>query len=99
MLFERRLCRRNLFLGGGFGRGAEPPSEFPSSLSEKAYVRNAVRAPALPAQPVLGGRFGRGAEPPSEFPSSLSEKAYVRNAVRAPALPAQPVLGGRFGRG
>ena len=28
--FERRLRRRNRFLGGGrFGRGAEPPSEFP----------------------------------------------------------------------
>jgi len=25
--FERRLCRRNRFLGGGFGRGAKPPSE------------------------------------------------------------------------
>jgi hypothetical protein len=24
---ERRLCRRNRFLGGGFGRGATPPSE------------------------------------------------------------------------
>src|SRR5262245_18126435 len=24
---ERRLCRRNRFLGGGFGRGAKPPSE------------------------------------------------------------------------
>ncbi len=23
---ERRLCRRNRFLGGGFGRGAKPPS-------------------------------------------------------------------------
>src|SRR6267142_2490490 len=26
-LFERRLCRRNLDLGGGIGRGAKPPSE------------------------------------------------------------------------
>ena len=26
--FERRLCRRNRCLGGGFGRGAKPPSEF-----------------------------------------------------------------------
>src|SRR2546421_2059563 len=26
-LFERRLCRRNRALGGGFGRGAKPPSE------------------------------------------------------------------------
>jgi hypothetical protein len=25
--FERRLCRRNRFSGGGFGRGAQPPSE------------------------------------------------------------------------
>jgi len=25
--FERRLRRRNEFLGGGFGRGAKPPSE------------------------------------------------------------------------
>src|SRR5207249_4206531 len=26
--FERRLCRRNESLGGGFGRGAKPPSEW-----------------------------------------------------------------------
>jgi hypothetical protein len=24
---ERRLCRRNRFLGGGLGKGAPPPSE------------------------------------------------------------------------
>ena len=28
--FERGLCPRNRILGGGFGRGAKPPSEWPS---------------------------------------------------------------------
>jgi hypothetical protein len=34
--FERRLCRRNLVSGGGFGRGAEPPSEWIRAVERAA---------------------------------------------------------------
>jgi len=34
---------------------------------------DAVRAPALPAQPGAGGRFGRGAKPPSEWESGVPQ--------------------------
>ena len=36
-------------------------------------VLDAVRAPALPAQPCSRGRFGRGAKPPSEWESGVPQ--------------------------
>src|SRR5437870_5258222 len=38
--FERRLCRRNDFWGGGFGRGAKPPSEV--LVSEREHPQHAA---------------------------------------------------------
>ncbi len=36
--FERGLCPRNRFLGGGFGRGGEAPSEFPREVPATAPI-------------------------------------------------------------
>ena len=47
---ERGLCPRNQFLGGGFGRGAKPPSEFASEVKRKKPVHARVRKP-MPAKP------------------------------------------------
>jgi hypothetical protein len=48
--FERRLCRRNEFLGGGSEGGQSPPPSL---------------APALPAQPILAGARRGPSRPPS----------------------------------
>jgi hypothetical protein len=40
--FERRLCRRNRFSGGGFGRGAEPPSESVRDAGKTPVERDAL---------------------------------------------------------
>ena len=58
------------------------------SLSEKTprNVIDALRAPALPAQPGFGGRFGRGAEPPSEFPSPILPELALSHAGRGRRL-------------
>ncbi len=55
------------------------------SLSEKTprNVIDALRAPALPAQPGFGGRFGRGAEPPSEFPRPILPELAAARAFLA----------------
>ena len=50
--FERRLGRRNPVLGGGIGRGAEPPSEqivrglCPRNSFLREVSEGAVEAPA-----------------------------------------------------
>src|SRR3989442_13197556 len=44
--FERRLRRRHRFLGGGFGRGAKPPSE---ELIRKLAPLPLLLGPALAA--------------------------------------------------
>src|SRR5262249_24263626 len=67
--FERGLCPRNLFLWGGFGRGAKPPSElnmrgFEDTIaSELAWLLRAgapPRAVRLTVREVVVARIERG---------------------------------------
>ena len=60
-LFKRCLCRRNDFWRELSERGLEGPSA--SSMRERR-TGIAVRAPALPAQPIPGGRLRKEGEAP-----------------------------------
>src|SRR5882724_2904634 len=70
--FERGLGPRNLFLGGGFGRAAKPPSELPSRRSarhtEEGEMRTRTGAAYVGVVAVgiavllAAGRVGSGAQ-------------------------------------
>src|SRR5207253_4503926 len=81
--FERGLCPRNLLLGGGFGRGAKPPSEFSG-----AWARTSPP----------GAGSSRSVSEKSGV-TITSDRRRPDVPLRARALPAQPTPGGRFRKG
>src|SRR2546428_7276970 len=77
--FERRLCRRNPSLGGGFGRGAKPPSEglSLSGLVSRILTDDPRHALTLDDLAVFAAHFDRRSYlhrfPVSTSPESLLE--------------------------
>jgi hypothetical protein len=47
--FERRLCRRNEFLGGGSEGGQSPTPSFAPALPAQSILAGARRGPSRPA--------------------------------------------------